>query len=269
MEPPPLIEPMTAGELRDLARAKALLENQRLAIRLAGVLGSPIEKGFALLPKNWSGVVNEAAHRALMRALSVAVRTLGKTRRRPARERLHKALAGTSGGIGGAFGLMALPVELPISTTIMLRSIADIARDEGHDLSNIETRLECLQVFALGGGKLANAAESVYWATRAAVSQSLTEAASYLAQKGLVREGAPAIAQLITQIASRFGVVVSEEMAAKALPIVGAVGGSVVNVIFLSHFQDMARGHFIIRRLESRYGLEAVRAAYYRLNPGR
>jgi hypothetical protein len=51
-------------------------------------------------------------------------------RRRPhaASQLLHKALATASGAAGGAFGLAALPFELPVSTIIMLRSIADIAR---------------------------------------------------------------------------------------------------------------------------------------------
>jgi hypothetical protein len=40
-----------------------------------------------------------------------------------------------------------LPIELPVSTVIMLRSIADIARSEGEDLSD-PRRLPCVQVFA-------------------------------------------------------------------------------------------------------------------------
>ena len=55
------------------------------------------------------------------------------------------------GSAGGAFGLAALPFELPVSTIIMLRSIADIARSEGEDLSDPDTALSCVQVFALGG----------------------------------------------------------------------------------------------------------------------
>ena len=43
------------------------------------------------------------------------------------------------------------PMELPISTVIMLRSMGDIARAEGEDLRDPETALSCLQVFALGG----------------------------------------------------------------------------------------------------------------------
>jgi hypothetical protein len=263
---PPVISPLSRTELQDLARAKSLLESPGLAMRLANYLGSPIEQGFALLPKNWTSVVNKAARAALLKALGLAVSTLGPRHRRGSREFFHKVLAGTSGGIGGAFGLAALPVELPISTAIMLRSIADVARSEGHDLSNIETKLACLEVFALGGKEeSAEAVQSAYWATRAAMSQTVSEAASYLAQKGVVRESAPAIARLIGQIAARFGVVVSEEAAAKAVPVLGAAGGGIVNVMFISHFQDMARGHFIIKRLEAAHGQERIRAAYEQL----
>jgi hypothetical protein len=57
-------------------------------------------------------------------------------------------------------------------------------------------------------------------------------------------------------------VVVSEQAAAKAVPVVGAAGGAVINVLFMDHFQDMARGHFIVRRLEARYGSSIVQRAY-------
>jgi len=38
-----------------------------------------------------------------------------------------------------------------------------------------------------------------------------------------------------------------------------------VNYAFIEHFQDMARGHFIVRRLERAYGEEDVRREYERL----
>jgi hypothetical protein len=266
MDEPPIIRPLSDGALKDLRRAKSLLERPGLAIRLANLVGSPLEKGFALLPKSWNNVVNKSAHAALLKALSVAVATLGKPKGGGSREFLHKVLAGTSGGIGGLFGLAALPVELPISTTIMMRSIAEVARSEGHDLSNIETRLSCLEVFALGGRESTpEDAQGAYWATRAALSQTISEAASHLARKGVVSESAPAIARLITQIAARFGVVISEEVAAKAVPILGAVGGGAINVMFISHFQEVARGHFIIKRLEKEYGRDQIRTAYGQL----
>jgi EcsC protein family len=66
----------------------------------------------------------------------------------------------------------------------------------------------------------------------------------------------------VTQVAARFGVVVSQKLAAQALPIVGAVGGAAVNYAFMEHFQQIARGHFTVRRLERLYGKEAIRAEY-------
>ncbi len=53
------------------------------------------------------------------------------------------------------------------------------------------------------------------------------------------------------QIAARFGIVVSEKVAAQAVPILGAVGGAAVNTVFMNHFQSTARAHFTIRRLET------------------
>src|SRR5258708_6593952 len=263
MKHPPVIHSLTRAEMEDLERAKALLENPGFAVRLTNLIGAPVEKGFDLLPKGWSGTVHKAAKAALMKALQVAVMTMGKRRRPKSREFLHKVMVGASGGIGGVFGLAALPVELPVSTAIMLRSIADIARNEGHNISLMTTKLACLEVFAFGGPTRADdAADSAYWVTRAALSKTVSDAASYLTQKGAVDVTAPALIRLINNIAARFGVIVSEEVAAKALPLIGAASGSVINVLFIDHFQNMARGHFIVKRLEARYGLEKVRNIY-------
>ena len=266
MHRPPIIHSLTRNELKDLEIARSLLENPGFTIRLANFLGAPIEKGFALLPRGWNDTVNKATRGALMKALQLAVVSLGKRNQRGSREFFHKVLVGTSGGIGGAFGLAALPVELPLSTGIMLRSIADIARSEGHDIADLTTRLECLEVFAFGGRHPTdNMTDSIYWLTRAALGKTLSEAAAHLTGRGAVDIASPAVIRLVNSIASRFGVLVSEELAAKALPVVGAAGGSVVNVLFIDHFQDMARGHFIVKRLEKRYGVETVRDVYERL----
>ncbi len=263
MNKPPALPELTAGELRDLARAKLLLENPGFTARLAGVLGKPIEHGFKLLPSGWQGVVNKAAKLSLTAALSTAVTTLGSRKPKRASERFHKLLAGASGAAGGLFGLASLPVELPVSTTLMLRSIADVARSEGHDVRDPAIKFSCLEVFALGGRSANdNAAESAYWTVRAALAKAVSEAAAYVADKAIIEESAPALLRLVTAIASRFGVVVSEQAAAKAVPIIGAAGGATVNILFMSHFQDMARGHFIVKRLEARYGTELIRDVY-------
>jgi hypothetical protein len=71
--------------------------------------------------------------------------------------------------------------------------------------------------------------------------------------------------RLISQIAARFSIPVSQKAAAQAVPLVGAAGGALINTLFIGHFQDVARGHFIVRRLERTHGAEQVRAAYIAL----
>jgi hypothetical protein len=145
----------------------------------------------------------------------------------------------------------------------MLRSIADIARSEGHDLQSASVKLACLEVFALGGrSKADDASESGYWAIRAALAKAVSEAAAFMAQRGALEQSAPVIVRFIGAIAARFGIIVSEQVAAKAVPVIGAASGSVINILFMEHFQNMARGHFIVKRLEAKYGVARIREVY-------
>ena len=86
----------------------------------------------------------------------------------------------------------------------------------------------------------------------------------YAGQRGLAGEGAPALVRYAAQVASRFGLVVSQKVAAQAVPVLGALGGAAVNAAFMDHFQAIARAHFTVRRLERAYGREAVHEAYER-----
>jgi hypothetical protein len=209
-----------------------------------------------------SHTVSRAAEAALKVALRAALTTLPREGRTGGR-RFNTFLAATSGAVGGALGLATLPLELPLSTTLMLRAIAGIAREEGEDLENPEAALACLQVFALGGRTPADdLAQSGYFAVRSALAKSVSEAARLVAERGLMDEGAPALVRLAAQIASRFGLVVSQKVAAGAVPVVGAIGGAAVNAAFMEHFQALGRAHFVVRRLERAYGREPVRRAY-------
>ena len=254
---------MTQEDLLLLQQAKHALENPGLAARITNVIGRPIEQGMKLLPETWSQQVNAITNRALETALEAALVTLGKESRARSSNIWHKIAVTATGAGGGAFGLAALAVELPVSTTIILRSIADIARSETEDLSLPLTKLACLEVFALGGRTSKDdAAESGYFIVRAALAKAVSEAAQFMAERGIAREGAPVIARLIALVANRFGVVVSEKVAAEAIPVVGALGGALINLAFIDYFQKIARGHFVVRRLERVYGAAVVRSAY-------
>jgi EcsC protein family len=248
-----------------LTTAVRLLERPSFAGRLATLAGVPVGLLQRALPAGTSMVVAKATKNALERALDVALFSLRSGRLARGRK-LHSGLACTSGAIGGAFGLPALAVELPVSTTIMLRAVAAIAREEGEDLTDPRARLACLEVFALGsppGNEPAG--ETDYFAVRAMLARGLVEIADFALDKGAIREGAPLFVRFLTQIASRFGLVVSQKLAAQAIAVVGAVGGAAVNLAFTEHFQDVALGHFTVRRLERVHGPELVRAAYDRL----
>ena len=220
---------MTEEDRAALKAAVELLETSGLVARLSDMVGKPIELIGKTLPASVSREITAGASKAMHVALKAALLTM---RRKPkaASKLLHKALAMAS---GGAFGLPALQVELPVSTLIMLRSIADVARSEGEDLSDPETTLSCVEVFALGGrAGSTDASESAYFAVRTALARSVTEATKYIAERGVIEEGAPVLVRFLTQVAARFGLVLTEEVAAQTVPVIGALGGGAVNYIF-------------------------------------
>jgi hypothetical protein len=256
---------ITAQDRDALRRAVKSLERPGLAARLTTIVGKPVELIGYALPSFASKAITSATSKGLEAALKVALRTLPPSPRNNS-QFLHRALATASGAAGGTFGLAALPVELPVSTVIMLRSIADIARSEGEDLSDPEAALSCVEVFALGGrAGSVDASESGYFAVRSMLAKTVTEAARFVAERGVIKEGAPILLKFVTQVAARFGLVVTQKVAAQALPVVGALGGAAVNYAFIEHFQDVARGHFTVRRLERIYGKEKIRSEYDRI----
>jgi len=266
-----------------LLRAVSELERISLPVRLCAILGRRTGAFGSVLPASFTHVVSRAADAAMRGCLDLALRSLaGKSV--TDRRRLHRNLAGLAGAAGGAFGFSSLPVELPITTTIMLRGIADIGRSEGEDFSNPRAALACLEVFALGGSAGSNhshAAEAGaaihtdfnegavfgtgYFALRAMLARSVSEAANYLAARGASREIAPALVRFVTQVSGHFGAAVSQKLLAQSVPIIGAAGGAAINYAFANHFETVAHGHFTVRRLERRYGAPLVQAEYERI----
>ena len=119
--------PISQDDLVLLRNAKQTLENPSLAAKLQNALGKPIEEGMKWLPERWSDVIHNSTNAAITKALEVASKSLVSDQTKAPSNTLHKVLVAASGAAGGAFGIVSLPVELPISTVIMLRSIADIA----------------------------------------------------------------------------------------------------------------------------------------------
>jgi len=255
-------------DLEDLKEAKTKLEYPSLTAQISNVIGKPIEGFINTFPESWKNRIGVVTHSVLLKGLETMVSTFPKENNDhhpTSNNNWHKLAAGISGGVGGLFGLVSVPIELPISTLIMLRSIIDIAQSEGHDIHSLGTKLSCIEVFALGGANKENeASETGYWVIRATLARQISEAAAYVSTRAgeSALAKAPPIMRLIASIASRFSVQVSEEVAAKAIPIVGAASGGVINLVFIGSFQNLAKGHFIIKRLEKKYGMDNIKKLY-------
>ncbi|MES2742083.1 MAG: EcsC family protein [Pseudomonadota bacterium] len=247
----------------ELEQAKRLLEHPGYVAKVSNMIGMPLDRAVRALPPAWSGRIARATTASLSKCLRVANATLRGGAGSPS-PKMHSMAVAVTGAAGGAFGIAGLALELPVSTVVMLRSIAEIGRAQGEDLATSEAQLACLMVFSLGGKAAEDdAAESGYFAARMALAKAMSEAAVHLSQQGAMREGAPALVRLIAQIATKFNVQVSQKAAAMMVPVIGAAGGALLNTLFMHHFQDMARGHFTVRRLERVYGAAAVNAAYH------
>jgi hypothetical protein len=97
----------------------------------------------------------------------------------------------------------------------------------------------------------------------------VSQAAAYVAEKtaaqvaeAVAKGSAPQIVQLISRIAARFEIAVSEKFFAQAVPVVGALGGGAINVAFAEHFGSVAMYHFGMKRLEVEYGKDVVQDEY-------
>lgn len=262
----------------DLKRAVALLESPSITARISALIGMPVKALADALPGFATRRINGMVAAALGKSAAVALWSLENQPGKQASPRLNKVYAALSGAAAGAFGFTALALELPVTTTIMMRAVADIARAEGFDLKDFTTRQACLEVFALGGNEMTRAASDGvidirYYTARGfvtetmqALSKELADAAASQVGHGLHslsgEQAGKWLAKLIEKVAGRFGVVITEKFAAQAVPVIGAATGAAINVLFTNFYQDMARGHFIVRRLEGVYGVEAVRGAY-------
>jgi hypothetical protein len=256
---------MSTADQAALRTAVKYLENPNFAARLADYAGVPVNRVLGLVPGIVSRRLNGLVRTAVLKGLEVAVDTLDDKPPASPATTFSSLLAGLTGGVSGLFGLGALAIELPLTTTFMLRAIAEIAQHQGEDLSTIEARLACLEVFAFGTKQGTDKMDIGYYAARALIGKYTNDVAAYVLERGAVDASAPVVTGLVSEIVSRFGLVVSDKVAAGALPILGAVGGATVNVVFMDHFQRIAQGHFTLRRLERAYGSDDIRRRYAEL----
>jgi hypothetical protein len=137
--------------------------------------------------------------------------------------------------------------ELPVATTVIFRTVQDVASQYGEDPTAEVTRLECLRVFGAGGpGGEDDGVNTSFIGARL----SLT---------------GPALNKLIARVAPKFAAVLSQKLALQAVPVIGAAAGAGTNYAFADYYAEMAHVHFGLRQLTRDFDevqvLEAFHAA--------
>jgi hypothetical protein len=238
----------------ELAAALKRLESGRgLVVRIADLLGGAVSRAgrFGLrqigmstgLGQKFSGV----AEAALARAYDVAILGLsnGRTAGTAGLTRLGVVASGATSGFVGMAGFLP---DATFTTLAIMREIARVAMQEGEDLSSDDARRACLEVFAFKSPADDSESELGYFSAR------------------LIFQGRT-LTVLLAEVAARYGIVLGEKFSLQAVPVAGAVAGAALNVAFLDHYRDVARAHFIIRRLERLHGRDVVREAAASLSP--
>jgi len=258
-----LFTALDADAIAELHLAKDLLEHRSLPYRFLMTLGIPVDHAFAVLPHAVREAIAKGTRAALTKMTDFVISNTMNEDSTSDQTLIHRWGVMLSGGLCGLGGAITLPMEITISTSLMLRSIAVLARNHGEDMRSPGCRLACIEVFGLGGSL--NPGESTlssYYASRTLFAQEMRAAMAYMAASAQPASAVrPHLVRLIELIAPRLGVMLEEKFLAQSIPILGAIGGATLNAMFLDHYQRTARGHFIIRRLERKFGAEQVRKA--------
>jgi len=236
------------GALQELRTVMEKLEQGRgVLVRLADLMGSAVGRaarlgvrGMGLAP-GLQAKMQGLAEAAIVRAFDVASFGVGGPDKapRPAwREPAAQAAVAVSGAIGGFGGIAGIAPDIGFTTLTIMREIAEIAREEGEDLHDPETRRACIEVFALRS----------FPAERGTEESEL----GFFSARALLR-GRP-IVMLIAEAAAQYGIGLSRRFTLQMVPVAGALCGASLNAAFLGHYRALARAHFTIRRLERAHG---------------
>ncbi|KAB2909931.1 MAG: EcsC family protein [Ignavibacteriales bacterium] len=252
----------------ELEKAIYTMEKPSFFIKVSNLLGSPIEKLLDKLPESNRDKIIDITNDALLKATNLAAKSLEyvESNSEYDSKKLHKLITSLLGGGAGLFGFTALAIELPITTTVMLRSIAEIAKMNGEDLTDLETRLNCVQVFAFGSrSKEDDAVTSSYYALRIVLTKELASLVSKI--EGLISKEltSKTLSKFLAKITERFSQNVLVKFMGQATPIIGAAGGATINYLFTDFYQEVATAHFTIRRLERKYSQSLIQEEYDRI----
>lgn len=199
------------------------------AMEVLNLIGAQAEGLLDRLPSEVRARLGRATERALLAAAEAAHGTRGALPDlQQGRARLLTTVMGAAGGMGGLPTALA---ELPVTVTVLLRAIQDVAAEHGFDPTEPGVRFASVEVFGTAGPMADDdGADLGFIGARV----TLTGAA---------------LRALIARVAPRLSVVLGQKLAAQTVPILGAAAGAATNYAYTRYYQDMAHVHFGLRRL--------------------
>lgn len=200
-----------------------------LVIELLNLIGAQADGLIERLPKG----ARDGLETATEQALKQAMRAADGSRRIVGEQSgwLQTAVATALGAAGGAGGVASALAELPVTTTVLLRAIQDVAAEQGFDPDSENVKFDCIQVFAAAGPLSEDdSADLAFLSTRMALSSG-------------------GLQKLAAWVAPRLAVVMGQKLAAQAVPVIGAATGAATNYAYMTYYREMAHVHFGLRRL--------------------
>lgn len=215
----------------------------RGAMALLNKLGGKVEHQMDALPEAVQDRILALTRSALERSYGLAASSgqLGRIGGGG-----HLALAGLSGAAGGLGGLPSALAELPVTVTVILRAIQEVARDHGFDPADEAVRRETLRVFAAGGPTEADDGVNT----------------SFIGAR-LTLTG-PTVQKMIAAVAPKLAAALGQKLAAQAVPVLGAVAGAGLNLAFVRYYREVAHIRFGLLRLAQQHDPERVSRAFAR-----
>ena len=200
-----------------------------ISVKLLAALGGKAEGLLDRLPRP----VRAGLEGATARALRLAMQAARQSRRVvPDRKpRFNTALTTAMGAVGGFAGLPGALVELPATTTVLMRAIQGVAAEHGFDPDEPSVAFDCIRVFAAAGPLERDDGADLSFVS---LRLTLTGGAAH---------------KLIAAVAPRFAAVLGQKLAAQTVPVLGAFTGAGVNYLYTRDYPEIAHVHFCLRRL--------------------
>ncbi|MCA0873161.1 EcsC family protein [Seohaeicola saemankumensis] len=199
------------------------------AVQMLNMLGGKAEGLLDKLPRD----VRDGLGAATERALHLAMETAQGTRRAVPDQKpwVNTAVATAMGAAGGMGGLPSSLIELPATTTMLLRAIQGVAAEHGFDPAADNVKFDCVRVFSAAGPlKDDDGADLGFLSVRLTLSGG-------------------AMQKLIATVAPKLAAVLGQKLAAQTVPVLGAVAGAGTNYVYTRYYQQIAHVHFGLRRL--------------------